>query len=631
LKIKFRSIASVRKCVLVLIGVFLILAPTFFSLPWVVAASAIGSDTVTLYPTADAYVNASSPSTNYGSETSLYVGASSEEDLTYVKFDLASIPQEANVISAKLEIYLSGKSGNIYAVPADRIGAYFCSDNSWQELGITWNNRPSFSSTPTGSWSFGMIDFTGYKSWDVTADVRTALTSGIITEVLKFQSKTGNGQALFRSREGSSTPRLEVEYSTKLVSVVHLESAQYPEATNNLGLITIGSNVFSLPTDIDVVSDIYQIAYSGGYMFMRWETSGGIAVSDANSATTTVTVSGSGTLRAVGNVTQLEYAYDHESISSHSESGRYVDAVRFTPLVSGQLVTARFYMQYISSYSSNTFKVHVMDENRNDIITPFTQTPTFEGWVNVDLTSYGVNVNTGKDFYVGIEWITDYNPSIGEDMYSGFDRSWRWNGTRWEQWTSNDFMIRAVTFTSNPVTYSLTISTTAGGSTDPAPGSHIYNADTSISVQASANLGYAFDHWELGGSNVGSANPFMTTMNLDQALKAIFASLPTPSPSPTPPPTVTTPPPTVTTPPPTVTTPPSTVTTPPPTVTTAPPTVTTAPPTVATPPPTATSPPPTSSGETLAGTYNLIMVAVIALGVAAIAGATIVLIKRKSK
>jgi DNA-binding beta-propeller fold protein YncE len=71
--------------------------------------------------------------------------------------------------------------------------------------------------------------------------------------------------------------------------------------------------------------------------------------------------------------------------------------------------------------------------------------------------------------------------------------------------------------------------------------------------------------------------------------------------------------------------------TPPPTVTTPPPTVTTPPPTVTTPPPTVTTPPPTSSGEGLGGTYNLMMVAVTALGVAAITGATIVMIKRKSK
>ncbi len=516
--------------------VFLILFPLCFSSFEVNATPVIGSTTVTLYSIADAYVNASSPGTNYGSGASLCVSANSEEDFTYVKFDLTSIPSGSNIISAKLELYLSGTSGSFYysfGGDDDTISAYYCSDNSWAEPGITWSNRPvsALSPAPTGSWSFGMINYVNeYKSWDVTTDVKTASSSGILTEALRFEIKTGNGQAFFHSREGSSRPKLEVEYSTQPVSVVHLESAQDPEVTNNLGFITFTSNLFSLPTDIDVVPGSYQIAYRSGYMFMRWETSGGIAVSNANSATTTVTVSGSGTLRAVGNVTRLEYTYDHESAGSEFESAGYIDAVRFTPLISGQLVAARFYIDYISSISSKTFKVHVMDENRNDIINPFTQTPTSTGWSDVDLSSYGISVNTGTDFYVGMEWITDNNPYLGKDIDSNFDRSWTWNGTVWQK-DGDHFMIRAVTLTSDPLTYSLTISTTAGGSTSPISGSYVYNAGTSVSIPATAKSGYFFDHWELDGVNIGSTNPYAVTMNANQALRALFTLQPTPTPT----------------------------------------------------------------------------------------------------
>ncbi|HLN90217.1 MAG TPA: hypothetical protein VK253_09140, partial [Candidatus Binatia bacterium] len=369
-----------------------------------------------------------------------------------------------------------------------------------------------------------------YKSWDITADVKTALTLGTLTEVLKFASKTGDGYAIFQSREATNRPKLEVEYSTKPISVVHLESIQDTGATNNLGLITIANNVFSFPTDIDVVTGSYQIAYSGGYMFMRWETSGGVTVSNANAATATMTVSGSGILRAVGDVTRLEYSYDHEQAGLELQSAGYIDAVRFTPLFSDKLLIARFYMYYISSYTSNTFKVHVMDENRNDIITPFTQTPTATGWFDVDLSSYGIRVNAGTDFYIGMEWITG-NPYLGEDTSSNFDRSWYWNGTNLQQETYGDFMIRAVT----GLTYSLAISTTAGGSTIPTSGSYVYNAGTSVSARATALAGYLFDHWELDGVSIGSTNPYTFTIKANHTLQGIFTALPpTPTPSPTP-------------------------------------------------------------------------------------------------
>jgi len=440
-----------RKGILILFILLLSSLPTYFSLSHVAASPAIGSTTTTVYSVADAHVNSSSPDTNYGDIDSLYVSANSEQDFTYVTFDLSSIPADANIISAKLKVYLSSTGGSIYWSPADRIGAYYCSDSSWTELGITWNNKPSFNPEPTDAWSFSIIYYVKrYKTWNVTDDVRTALPSGNLTEVLKFERKTGDGYAVFQSREGDNRPKLEIEYSTKPVFVVHLESVQDTGATANLGLITFADYVFSLPTDIDVVNGSYAITYSGGYTFVRWETTDGVTVSDENAMSTMVTVLGNGTLRAVGSVEQLEYAYDHGNPQSHSESAGRMDAVRFTPFFSGQLLTTRYYMYHLSSYQSNTCKVHVMDESRNDIVTPFNVTPTSEGWFDADLSSYGINVNEGVDFYLGMEWIVSYNPDLGEDRTSPSGRSWRWNGTVWDIEEYKDFMIRAVVGTATP-------------------------------------------------------------------------------------------------------------------------------------------------------------------------------------
>ena len=147
-----------RKRILVLITVVALL--TLFSVlpilqvrvfPFEANASpAIGSSTVTLYSVGDACVNASNPGTNYGAAGSMYVSANSEQVFTYLKFDLTSIPSGANIISAKLAVYLLDTGGNIYWMPADKIGAYYCPDSAWTEYGITWNNKPSFARRDTG-------------------------------------------------------------------------------------------------------------------------------------------------------------------------------------------------------------------------------------------------------------------------------------------------------------------------------------------------------------------------------------------------------------------------------------------------------------------------------------------------
>jgi hypothetical protein len=175
--------------------------------------SATSSTTATIYSVADAYVSSSSPDENHGDLNSMYVGASSEQDFTYVMFNLSSIPSDAEIISATLKFYLSSTEGEIYGSPADTIGTHYCSDNSWTELGITWNNKPDFNLEPTSTWAFSLIyTVKVYKSWDITEDVKMALPSGILTEVLKFESKTGDRSAIFQSRESLSDPKLEVEY-----------------------------------------------------------------------------------------------------------------------------------------------------------------------------------------------------------------------------------------------------------------------------------------------------------------------------------------------------------------------------------------------------------------------------------
>jgi hypothetical protein len=73
--------------------------------------------------------------------------------------------------------------------------------------------------------------------------------------------------------------------------------------------------------------------------------------------------------------------------------------------------------------------------------------------------------------------------------------------------------------------YALTITTTAGGTTAPIPGTYVYPNGTLVNVTATASGGYGFDHWELDSVNVGSGNPYFVLMNQNHTLKAMFLPL----------------------------------------------------------------------------------------------------------
>jgi hypothetical protein len=73
--------------------------------------------------------------------------------------------------------------------------------------------------------------------------------------------------------------------------------------------------------------------------------------------------------------------------------------------------------------------------------------------------------------------------------------------------------------------YSLTISTTSGGTTDPVPGIWTYESGTIVPVTAIPATNYILDHWELD-SSWNYSNPINVIMNSNHALHAVFVFSP---------------------------------------------------------------------------------------------------------
>ncbi len=116
--------------------------------------------TLTLSPTADAYVNQSYPTSNYGSSTQLRVDGSPVVN-SYLRFVVAGL-NGAAVSTATLRIYANSAS-------SAGVAAYRQLNQTWSEKGITYNNAPAFGARlgQSGSFSPG--------AW-ISIDVSAAVT-----------------------------------------------------------------------------------------------------------------------------------------------------------------------------------------------------------------------------------------------------------------------------------------------------------------------------------------------------------------------------------------------------------------------------------------------------------------------
>jgi chitodextrinase len=152
---------------------------------------------LTLNPVADTYVNAGSPTSNYGSSTSLRADGSPDLH-SYIRFNIQGTGG-APVSRARLFIYASSGSLSNLAIQA-------VADNSWGELTTNYNNAPALGSVLTsvpsvtgGTWlEFNVTPY-------VTGD--GLLSFGVST--------SGATSISFASREsGANTPQLIVDFLT---------------------------------------------------------------------------------------------------------------------------------------------------------------------------------------------------------------------------------------------------------------------------------------------------------------------------------------------------------------------------------------------------------------------------------
>jgi len=147
-------------------------------------------------------INGSFAGENQNGLEDLYIGtANGGGDNWFVgrswfKFNLSHV--DLPFYRAVLRVYVDHE----WAAGLDEpIGAYYCSDDTWIDSILTWNNQPAFSSEPSdvidSPASPNMFIGGNWYDWEITNDVRLALAGDkILTEVLKQTAEIGTQDAM---------------------------------------------------------------------------------------------------------------------------------------------------------------------------------------------------------------------------------------------------------------------------------------------------------------------------------------------------------------------------------------------------------------------------------------------------
>jgi len=156
-------------------------------------ATPTGGNMFTFTPLADAYVNAGSPTSNYGSSTALRADASPDVH-SYLRFNVQGL--SGTVTQATLRVYANSSSS--LGCSANSVN-----DNTWSEATLNYNNAP-----PVG----GALDSSGLFGANVWVDLDvTAYITGNGIYNLALTTSSSTALSLASREAGANAPQLIVE------------------------------------------------------------------------------------------------------------------------------------------------------------------------------------------------------------------------------------------------------------------------------------------------------------------------------------------------------------------------------------------------------------------------------------
>jgi hypothetical protein len=146
-------------------------------------------------PLGDAYTNSADPTTNYGSKTLLDVDGATQ--ITYIQFNLASIPSGAAVSQATLKLYV-----NAVSTPGSFNVDYV--NGTWAEGTIDASNAPPLGNTVASNLAITKTDVNQYILIDVTSALQAWLNGNETNNGIALVANS-SFNATFDSKENTTT------------------------------------------------------------------------------------------------------------------------------------------------------------------------------------------------------------------------------------------------------------------------------------------------------------------------------------------------------------------------------------------------------------------------------------------
>lgn len=159
--------------------------------------------TTTVVALTDTWVYQGAPTTNYVSDSSLYVHSETGRNArTLLKFTLPAVPSGCTVTSASLQL-------NAWFSEGPRTIETYRAGSSWSSTSVTWNTQPATTGTPATSASG-----TGWRSWDVRSHVQALYVGPNNGFILKDSSENGAAltQAYYALGNAGAEPKLSVTF-----------------------------------------------------------------------------------------------------------------------------------------------------------------------------------------------------------------------------------------------------------------------------------------------------------------------------------------------------------------------------------------------------------------------------------
>jgi hypothetical protein len=213
-----------------------------------------GQTKLELTPVFDAAIgfhdNYNTDDNNYGSaiQNAAYSipgsNGGSNVNRSLIKFDLTKIPQGANIIEVKLNLYALGKLGNLNGhTGLKNNGVIQRIIEDWSENTVTWNSQPNTTNQNEVYLPASNSSLQDYVNIDVTLLVKDLINNNNYGILLKLQEEISTNALIFASTnslDSTKFPKLEITYDNCITILSKKDAAigyhdNYNTDDNNYG------------------------------------------------------------------------------------------------------------------------------------------------------------------------------------------------------------------------------------------------------------------------------------------------------------------------------------------------------------------------------------------------------------